>query len=178
VRLQEADHDFFKPVYPILMVSIARTGYQGMLFSKGFRNEADYGVVYHLSKRRPKREDGMPIIFAVDEEKQIIHIITNSQSTDEEYYKNMSELISVVTKFDKPKLLIENPDYTNKTDKHWLKRVKTVNLETIKYLKKIAIFNHYEIGVLIEVPNYCSNRNTSCEIFNNIDYAKEWLKAE
>ena len=81
----------------------------------------------------------MPIISAIDEEKQIVHIKTDTQTTDEEFDKSMSELMSIISEFHNPKMLFEYTGQIDGEEKQTMKRFRTFNLETIKHLKKLAI---------------------------------------
>ena len=63
----------------------------------------------------------MPIISAVDEEDQIIHVTIDTKRADEEYYKSMSELMSIISNFDQPKLLIEDTEIGKKIEKNLFK---------------------------------------------------------
>lgn len=149
-----------------------------MLFSKGFRDDETYGVIPYIFRMEANRESRMPIISAVDDENQIIHVKTDIQSTDEEYYKSMSDIMAAISKLDKPKLLIEYTGDIDKAKKQTLNRLLTFNLETIKYLNKIAIYSLYEPDDLHEISEFCMSQNTSCKNFSNIEQAKKWLKVE
>jgi hypothetical protein len=125
------------------------------------------------------RKGGMPINFAVDEENQIIHVKTDTQTTDEEFGQIMSELMSIISKFNNTKMLVEDTGYTGEEEeKQSISRTKTFNLETLKYLKKLAICSFYELGVFHETFEYCRNKDIPCKHFNDIEHAKEWLGAE
>lgn len=121
----------------------------------------------------------MPINFVVNEEKQIIQVKTDTQTTDEEFGQIMSELMSVISKFNNPKVLIEDTGYTGKEEeKQSANRTKTFNLETLKYIKKLAICNSYEPGIFNETFEYCKNKDIPCKHFNDIEHAEEWLGAK
>ncbi len=120
----------------------------------------------------------MSIISAVDEEQQIIHIKTGIQATDEEFGRNMSELMSVISGFHDPKMLIEYTGFAGDKEKQAMNRVRTFNLETIKYLKKLAIFSPHDLGGFHETLEYCRNRDIPCKNFSDIERARQWLAAE
>lgn len=120
----------------------------------------------------------MPIKFAVDEQKQLVHIKTNTQTTDEEFGKYMSELMAIISEFHNPKLLIEETDYSVEKEEQSINRIKTFNLETIKFLKKLAICSVADLGVFHETLEYCRNKNIPCKNFTDIDQAKEWIREE
>ena len=134
--------------------------------------------MFCVFRTKANRVGRMPIISAVDDDNQIIHITIDTQSTDEEYYKNMSDLTSIISKFDKPKLLVDNTDSTENLKQNSLKRLQTFNLENIKYLEKIAIFGPWESNILHKILEFCITQNTLCRNFNDIEQAREWLKAE
>ena len=119
----------------------------------------------------------MSIISAVDEEQQIVHVKTNTQTTDEEFGENMCELMSVISKFHSPKMLIEYAGFTGE-ERQLMNRVRTFNLETIKCLKKLAFFSVCELAGFNETLEYCRNRNIPCRNFSDIEHAREWLGAE
>ena len=120
----------------------------------------------------------MSIISEVDEEQQIIHVKTDTQTTDEEFGRNMSELMSAISRFHNPKMLIEYTGFTGEKEKQTMNRVRTFNLETIKYLKKLAIFSVQDLTGFHETLEYCRNRNIPCRNFSDIEHAREWLGAE
>lgn len=117
----------------------------------------------------------MPIDFAVDEEKQLVHIKTKTQTTDKEFGKKMSELMSIISEFHNPRLLIEQIEYTDEKKIQSINRLKTFNLETIKFIKKLAICSVADSGIFHETLEYCRNKNIPCKNFTNIDQAKEWI---
>jgi len=51
-------------------------------------------------------------------------------------------------------------------------------LETIKFLKKLAICSVADLGVFHETLEYCRNKNIPCKNFTDIDQAKEWIREE
>lgn len=118
----------------------------------------------------------MPIIFEVDEEKQLVHVKTDTGTTDEEFGKSMSELMSAISKFHNPRLLIEQTEYAIEKEKQAINRLKTFNLEMIKVIKKLAISSVADSSIFHETLEYCRNKNVPCKIFTDIDQANEWIR--
>lgn len=152
--------------------------YMGYPGSKEFQDDKTYVLMSYIFRMEANRESRMPIISAVDDKNQIVQVKTDMQSTDEEYYKIMADIMKIISKFDKPNLLIEYTGDINKAKQQSLKRILTFNLESVKYLNKIAIYSLYKPNDLHEISEFCMSQNTSCKNFRNIEQAKKWLKAE
>lgn len=120
----------------------------------------------------------MHIISAVDEEKQIVHIKTDARTTDEQFNKSMSELMVIISNFHNPKLIIEVTEHADEKNKQSMKRLRTFNLETVKSLKKIAIFSVGQSVIFDEILEYCRNKDIPCKKVADIDHAKNWLMDE
>ena len=147
-------------------------------FSKGFRDNKTHGMIPYIFRMEADWKIRMSINFTVDEENQIIHLVVDKDPTIEEFYKFMPDVMASIFKFDKPKMLINYNIIKGPRDSIGNSIAHTFKFETIRHLKKMAIYSPYERYALREALDYCRNEKIPCKNFDDIEHANVWLKAE